>query len=111
MTSSDLDAAFSAFKAMHGLDDAWSVRFTADEYRALEMAQEYRETGHEVRVLPLSPESEELDPESFDQFAGADHDPLKYLEDPSCASCLGGTHVVLTKEADEPAPDAGLVYE
>lgn len=111
MTSSDPDDAFSAFKAMHGLDEEWSVRFTADEFRAREMAQEYRASGHDVRVLPLTPEGEELDPESFGQFQDADHDPLQHVEDPSCTACLGGTHVVLTKEEPASRPDEGLVYE
>lgn len=116
MTSSEPDdagteQAFSAFKEMHGLGEEWSVRFTADEFRAREMAQEYRASGHEVRVLPLTPEGEELDPDSFDQFDGADHDPLQHVMDPSCTACLGGTHVVLTKEEPAPGPDEGLVYE
>ncbi|MFB6360654.1 MAG: hypothetical protein ABEH59_04970, partial [Halobacteriales archaeon] len=102
-TSSDpVDDVFAAFKRKHGLDDDWSVRFTADEFRAREMAKQYRESGHDVRVLPLLPEGEELDPESFDQFADAEHDPLRYVEMEDCGSCLSGTHVVLTKPQDGP---------
>lgn len=111
-TSSEAaEDAFEAFKAHHGLDDGWQVRFTADEFRAREMAQEYRASGHEVRVLPLTHEGEELDPETFEQFRSADYDPLKHVEDESCTSCLGGTHVLLTRERDDAEAGEELVYE
>lgn len=118
-SSESLEGAFAAFKEQHGLDDDWTVRFTADEFRAREMARQYQQSGHAVRVLPLTPENEELAPASFDQFADADHNPLQYVEAESCASCLGGTHVLLTKpesadDVDAPADDQSserLVYE
>lgn len=105
--------AFAAFLNVHGLDDDWSVRFTADEYRAREMAAQYRNTGHEVRVLPLAPGAEELSPADFDRFEPADHDPLQNVQDESCAGCLGGTHVVVTRPraaGDGPTVEE-LVYE
>lgn len=104
--------AFEAFKRNHGMED-WTVRFTADELRARETAEKYREVGFEVRVLPLSPVGEEIEPESFGAFEDLDHDPLQYVQDESCAGCLDGTHVVLTKRATESSEDRtdDLVYE
>ena len=118
-SSDRLRDAFSAFLEAHGLDDDWSVRFTADEYRAREMARGYRDTGHEVRVLPLAPDAEELTPADFDRFEPADHDPLQHVQDESCAGCLGGTHVVVTRPpgaadaagSDDADPHEELVYE
>lgn len=111
MTTSSEPDAFAAFKEQHGLDADWRVRFTADAYRAREMAQQYRASGHDVRVLPLSPEGEELDPDALSQFEDAGHDPLQHVQAESCSGCLVGTHVVLTRESESASGDEGLVYE
>lgn len=95
----DLDAAFAEFKRKYGVEE-WTVRFTADELRAREMAQQYRSTGFDVRVLPLTPVGEEIDATDFGEFDDLDHDPLQYVEVEACAGCLDGTHVVLTKPDD-----------
>ncbi len=102
----DLDTAFAEFKRKYGVED-WTVRFTADELRAREMAQQYRDTGFAVRVLPLTPVGEEIDATDFGEFDDLDHDPLQYVEVEACAGCLDGTHVVLTKPEDGPREGAG----
>jgi hypothetical protein len=120
MTSSEDDGSMSVpqeFRDKHGLDDEWEVRFTADELRGREMAKQYRDAGYEVRVLPLQPDNEALDIEDVEEFSeGLDleHDPLKYVEEDSCTTCLQDTYVVFTKgepgEADD-APVDDLIYE
>lgn len=108
--SIDEEEAFAAFKRHHGLED-WTVRFTADELRAREMADEYRQTGFEVRVMPLTPAEEEVDPDMFGEFDDLEHDPLDYVQYEACVSCLEGTHVVLTKEQTEEDQSNDLLYE
>lgn len=95
---------FSEFKQKHGMDETWSVRFTADELRAREMAQQYRDAGFDVRVLPLSPEDDELeiDADALASFADTlEHDPLQYIEAEECSSCLDETYVVFTRQAED----------
>jgi hypothetical protein len=99
------------FLEKHDLDGDWEVRFTAEEYRAREIAQQYREIGHEVALVPLSPG--QVDPgvddlRGFGDDLDLDHDPLQYLEQDECAPCLDETYVVFTKDVDgtgdEPEP-------
>jgi hypothetical protein len=105
------------FKRKYGLTEEWDVRFTADELRAREMAKEYREAGYEVRVLPLQPDDEMLDVEDLEEFSeGLDleHDPLQYIQEDGCATCLEDTYVVFTNGEPQVADDATeeqLVYE
>lgn len=114
--SEDEPTVPAEFKEKHGLDGNWEVRFTAQEIRAREMAAQYQTMGHEVRVLPLQPENEMLETEELKQFSDdldLDHDPLQYIEDDSCNTCLDQTYVVFTKddaEADASGDD-DLVYD
>lgn len=105
---------FTEFKEKHGMDERWTVRFTADELRAREMAEQYRDAGFEVRVLPLSPEDDELelDATTLESFGEElDHDPLQYIEAEECASCLDETYVVFTTDsADGPGGSDDLVF-
>lgn len=103
----DIDAAFTEFKRKHGLDD-WTVRFTADELRARDMAEQYRDSGFDVRVLPLTPAGEEIDATDFGEFDDLEHDPLQYVEVEACAGCLDGTHVLLTNSGDAAERAGGL---
>lgn len=106
---------YRAFLRQHGLDDDWTVRFTADRGRAREMAGLYRDAGYEVRILPLFPDGEAPGPESLERLEGADHDPLREAGTAACASCLGETYVVLTRRRTGRGapvdPEDGLVYE
>lgn len=100
-TSSDIPIEFLE---KHDLDEDWEVRFTADEYRAREIAQQYREMGHEVALIPLSPGEETPDVEELQAFGDdldLDHDPLQYLEEDDCAPCLDETYVLFTKEGEK----------
>lgn len=106
----DDEEPFAAFKRKHGLE-GWTVRFTADELRAREMAEQYRDVGYDVRVLPLSPAGEEIDPGSFGEFEDLEHDPLQYVRDEACAGCLDGTHVVLTSRGGSTSDADDLVYD
>lgn len=105
---------FTEFKEKHGMDDSWTVRFTADELRAREMAQQYRDAGFDVRVLPLSPDDDELeiDAVALESYAETlEHDPLQYIEAEECASCLDDTFVVFTTDSSEdPDESSDLVF-
>lgn len=98
-----------AYLRQRGLDEGWTVRFTAGGPRAREMAGQYRAAGFRVRILPLSPEGEELEPDAFDRFEGAGHDPLGEADPEVCAPCLEDTYLLLTKRAStsDPAGEPG----
>jgi len=106
-TSSDIPVEFLE---KHDLDGDWEVRFTAEEYRAREIAEQYREMGHEIALVPLSPTEE---PPDLDELRGfgddldLDHDPLQYLEQDECAPCLDETYVLFTNDGDGREDDTG----
>lgn len=105
-TSSDVPVEFLE---KHGLDEDWEVRFTAEEYRAREIADQYREMGHEIALVPLSPggDTPELDElRGFGDDLDLDHDPLQYLEQEECAPCMDETYVLFTKPDGAP-PEGG----
>lgn len=96
------------FLEKHDLDESWELRFTADEYRAREIAQQYREMGHEVALIPISPGDDEPDIEDLQGFGDdldLQHDPLQYIEQDECAPCLDKTYALFTK-ADGDVPEA-----
>lgn len=101
-TSSDIPVEFME---KYDLDDEWEVRFTAEEYRAREIAQQYREMGHEVALVPLSPTGDTPNMEELQGFGedlDLDHDPLQYLEQEECAPCMDKTFVLFTKPEGNP---------
>jgi hypothetical protein len=88
------------FLEKHDLEDGWEIRFTADEYRAREIAQQYREMGQDVELVPLSPgeETPEMDElKGFGEELDLDHDPIQYVEQDECAPCLDETYALFTK--------------
>lgn len=102
---------FSDLKDAFDLDEEWTVRFTADEHRAREMAGQYRQIGFEVKVLPLFPEGEEIDVDEEDVealLADLD-DPVEQLELESegCTTCLDETFLVVTKGQQDGGDEIG----
>lgn len=96
-TSSDLP---QEYLDKHGLGDEWEVRFTADELRAQEMANQYQEMGYEVELLPLAPGSDPPDLEELEEFGDGlshQHNPLQYVQEDECGPCLDETFVVFTR--------------
>lgn len=100
---------FSEFKERHDLGEDWSVRFTAGEARAREMADQYRLSGYDVRVLPMGPGGQEIDVDAFDTVE-VDYNPVREVDGDSCTTCLGDdTYVLVTRRTDETVEDE-LVY-
>ena len=100
---------FSEFQDRHDVGGEWAVRFTADEHRARDVAEQYRRSGFAVRVLPLSEDDTELDVSSF-EVGAVDYSPIREVDGDSCTTCLGaGTYVVVTRAVGETAEDE-LVY-
>lgn len=101
MASSERTAdGWRAFLRERGLDEGWTVRFTAGRRRAREMADQYRAAGFRARALPLLPDGGEPEPASLGRFEGADHDPLRGTDPEACAPCLSDTWVLLTRPAE-----------
>lgn len=102
------------FKSQFGLDENWSVRFTADKIRAHEMADQYKQLGYKVAVTPLQPDDANLNTEELQSFSEAlnlEHDPLTYIQDDGCSTCLDDTYVVFTKEETESGDNGELLFE
>lgn len=103
------------FLRQHGLDDDWTVRFTADRGRAREMASQYRDAGYDVRIVSLFPDDSTPEDPSHEPPADPDPGPLGQGETETCAPCLAGMCVLLTRRRagreTRPGPDDGLVYE
>lgn len=110
-------------RRMLGLDPSWTVRFTADEARAREMARPYRDAGFEVRVLPLFPEEASREEpggegaresgrgEPLDRPAeGAGAGPSGPGVSEGCRRCMEATWAVATRRDDGPADDSGLPF-
>lgn len=102
-TSSEIHERF-------GLDDGWTIRFTADDGRARDIAAGYRRAGYEVRVLPLAPENDELDLETVEAL-DQEYDPVERLRDEDCAVCLDDAYVVVTRRPATGTAEDDLVYE
>lgn len=105
-SSEPASGGWRAFLRERGLDEGWTVRFTAGRRRAREMADQYRAAGFRARALPLWPGGEEPGPGSADRFDGADYDPLRGTDPEACAPCLSDTWVLLTRPAEGAGPDA-----
>lgn len=93
-----------------GLDDGWTVRFTADRTRASDVAEGYRRAGYDVRVVALAPDDQDLDLETVEAFDDAT-DPVAKLRDEECVSCLEDVYVVVTRRGDAGDAAVDLVYE
>lgn len=100
----------SEIRQRFGLDDGWTVRFTADRPRARDVAQGYRRAGYDVRTLALAPDGDDLDVETV-EAVDAEYDPVTRLREEDCTVCLEDAYVVLTRAAGDPEGDDDLVYE
>lgn len=100
---------FSEFAARHDLGGTWSVRFTAAEARARGMAEGYRRSGYEVRLLPIASAEGTVEADAVGPLTG-EYEPVRDDDGETCTTCLGDDTYVLVTRPTDAAVDDELPY-